>query len=68
MSAFHIEGPAKLAGEIEVLGAKNAAMKMIAASVLIPGKITLKNVPEILDIETVIKILAKNEAVIMRDE
>lgn len=68
MSAFRISGPAKLAGEIEVLGAKNAAMKMIAASILIKNKVVLKNVPDILDIENIIEILAKNNAEIRRDE
>ncbi len=67
MSEFKIIGPATIAGEIKVLGAKNAAMKMVAASVLIPGKVVLKNVPEILDIETILEILAKNGAVITRD-
>lgn len=66
MSQFEISGPNKLAGEISVLGAKNAAMKMIAAAVLISGKVTLDNVPDILDIQTIIDILAQNGAEITR--
>jgi len=60
MSKFIIQGPAKFAGEISVLGAKNAAMKMIAASILTKEEIVLKNVPNISDIDTIIKILEKN--------
>jgi len=68
MSEFYIDGPGKLSGEIEVMGAKNAVMKMIAACILIPGKVVLKNVPDILDIETIIEILVKNNASIQRDD
>lgn len=66
MSYFEIFGPNKLNGEIEVMGAKNAAMKIIAASVLIPDKIILENVPDILDINTIINILVQNGAEITR--
>jgi len=66
MAKFEIFGPNKLEGEIEVFGAKNAAMKMIAASVLIKDKVILENVPDILDIQTIIEILTKNGAKISR--
>ncbi len=62
-----IQGPAKLSGEIKVNGAKNAAMKMIAACVLIPEKVKLENVPDILDIQNIIQILTNNGAKIERD-
>lgn len=68
MSKFEILGKNKLYGEIQVLGAKNAAMKMISASVLIQGKVTLENVPDILDIQTIIDILTENGAKISRKE
>jgi UDP-N-acetylglucosamine 1-carboxyvinyltransferase len=67
MSKFEIEGPSNLVGEIEVYGAKNAAMKMIAAAVLISGKVILENVPDILDIQVIIDILSQNGAEINRD-
>lgn len=66
MSKFKITGPSRLSGEIEVYGAKNAAMKLLAACVLIPGRVTLNNVPDILDIENIIKILTQNGAKITR--
>jgi UDP-N-acetylglucosamine 1-carboxyvinyltransferase len=66
MSKFKILGPSKLSGNIGVFGAKNAAMKMIAASVLINGKTILQNVPDILDIQMIIDILTENGANITR--
>lgn len=66
MSKFEIEGDKKLSGEIEVYGAKNAAMKMIAAAIIIKNKVTLENVPDILDIQTIIDILVKGGAKITR--
>lgn len=68
MSKFEIIGPNKLQGEIAVCGAKNAAMKMIAASVLIKDKVVLENVPDITDIQTIIDILTENGAQINRNE
>ncbi|OGD57296.1 UDP-N-acetylglucosamine 1-carboxyvinyltransferase [Candidatus Berkelbacteria bacterium RBG_13_40_8] len=66
MIKFEILGPNKLSGEIEVNGAKNAAMKMIAASILIDGDVILENVPDIADIQTIIDLLTDNGAKIHR--
>ncbi len=49
--AFHITGGRPLSGSVRVSGAKNAALKMMAASVLTGETLRLENVPEILDIE-----------------
>lgn len=57
MAKFIIEGKQKLSGEIEVYGAKNAAIKMIAGACLFSGKTVLENVPDILDIQKIITIL-----------
>jgi len=66
MAKFKIIPSNNLSGTIEVYGAKNAAMKMIAASVLIQGKVVLENVPEIVDVQRLIEILIKNGAQITR--
>lgn len=66
MAQFKIHGPNTLSGEIPVYGAKNAAMKMIAACVLIQDQVVLENVPDILDIENIVKILSQNGAKILR--
>ncbi len=57
MAIFKIIGGQKLNGEFTPTGAKNAALKMIAASVMIPGKTLLKNVPRILDISEMINVI-----------
>ncbi len=57
MERFIIEGGARLLGEVEVSGAKNAALKLIAASLLAPGRTTLHNVPRIKDVDTMLAVL-----------
>lgn len=68
MSKFEIQGPNKLAGEIKVYGAKNVALKLIAATVLIKDKVTLKNMPQILDIQNMLEILEKAGAEISQSD
>jgi len=57
MSKFIINGPAKLHGEIEVKGAKNAALKIIPASILSTEKITITNLPQIEDVKQSLALL-----------
>jgi len=57
MAKFKIEGHNKLNGEFQVSGAKNAALKMVAASVMVPGITTLRNVPKIVDIFRMIDVI-----------
>jgi UDP-N-acetylglucosamine 1-carboxyvinyltransferase len=54
---FYVEGGKRLGGEVEVSGAKNAALKFVAASLLAPGKTTLHHVPRIKDIHTMLALL-----------
>ena len=51
-------GKKKLSGTITVSGAKNAALKVMAASILFKDEITLKNVPEIEDVKRMSDLLA----------
>jgi UDP-N-acetylglucosamine 1-carboxyvinyltransferase len=53
-----IRGNKKLQGEIEVSGAKNSALPIIAATILSPGKNTIKKVPDLRDVETMGKLLS----------
>src|SRR5215210_1537399 len=57
MERFFIEGGNRLYGEVEVSGAKNAALKLIAAALLAPGRTVLHNVPRIKDVETMLAVL-----------
>lgn len=59
MSKFIIEGGHSLEGEIFASGAKNAALKMVAAAILTDEDIKLTNVPDIKDIQTIKTILEK---------
>jgi len=58
-SALRINGPARLVGEVTVTGAKNSALKLMAASLLAPGKNTLHNVPQIKDVEIMSDLLMR---------
>lgn len=57
MSSFIIEGGNKLSGEIVPQGAKNEALQVICATLLTTQKVTIKNIPEILDVLNLIKLL-----------
>ena len=59
MAKFKILPAKKLSGVIPVYGAKNAAIKMIAGSLLLKGETILDNIPDILDIQKIIRILEK---------
>jgi UDP-N-acetylglucosamine 1-carboxyvinyltransferase len=54
---FYVEGGKNLQGEIEVSGAKNAALKFVAAALLAPGKTVLHHVPRIKDMRTMLALL-----------
>ena len=45
MDIFRIEGPVRLSGTVSVNGSKNAALPIMAAAILAPGKSILKGAP-----------------------
>jgi UDP-N-acetylglucosamine 1-carboxyvinyltransferase len=57
MECFLVEGGTRLRGEVEVSGAKNAALKFAAAALLAQGKSVLHNVPRIKDVGTMLAVL-----------
>ncbi len=58
MDAFDIEGGRALRGVVEVRGAKNAALPMMAAALLLEeGKLVLRRVPNLADIKTMALVL-----------
>ncbi|MDR1632657.1 MAG: UDP-N-acetylglucosamine 1-carboxyvinyltransferase [Dysgonamonadaceae bacterium] len=57
MSSFIIEGGHKLSGEIVPQGAKNEALQVICASLLTSEKVTIHNIPDILDVNNLIVLL-----------
>ncbi len=57
MDAIAIEGGRPLNGEIEIGGAKNAVLPMMAASLLVPGMLRIHNVPRLRDVTTFLDLL-----------
>ncbi len=57
MDALLIEGGRKLEGRVAISGAKNAALPVMAATLLAPGVHTLRNVPLLADTRTMGKVL-----------
>ncbi len=57
MDKIIIEGGRPLAGEVRVSGAKNAALPIMAASLLTEGWNTFSNIPDLMDIRTTRKLL-----------
>ena len=59
MDKLIIDGGIPLAGEIKTAGAKNAALPILAATLLADGPMTLSNVPNLHDIATTLKLLRR---------
>jgi UDP-N-acetylglucosamine 1-carboxyvinyltransferase len=57
MDALIIRGGRKLSGRVEISGAKNAALPVMAATLLVPGAHTLRNVPQLADTRTMARVL-----------
>ncbi|PVD49846.1 UDP-N-acetylglucosamine 1-carboxyvinyltransferase [Terrimonas sp.] len=57
MNAFEVTGGKKLNGEITPQGAKNEALQIISAVLLTPEKVTISNIPDILDVNLLIELL-----------
>lgn len=57
MAEIVVEGGHPLRGAVGVLGAKNAVLKEMAACLLAPGRHTLSNVPDILDVSLMGEVL-----------
>jgi len=57
MNAFEVQGGKQFFGEIIPQGAKNEALQIISAVLLTPEKITVTNIPDILDVNLLIELL-----------
>ncbi|MBN2826168.1 MAG: UDP-N-acetylglucosamine 1-carboxyvinyltransferase [Campylobacterales bacterium] len=57
MDYLTIEGGAKLSGSVTISGSKNAALPVIAATLLSDKDITLENLPNVVDIKTLLKLV-----------
>jgi len=54
-----VTGGARLAGAVSVTGAKNSVLKLMAAALLAPGRTTLTNVPQIMDVPVMSQLLRR---------
>jgi len=68
MSFFEVQGGKKLKGTIHPQGAKNEALQVISATLLTPEKITITNIPDILDVNLLIELLGEMNVKLERPE
>jgi UDP-N-acetylglucosamine 1-carboxyvinyltransferase len=57
MDRIVVRGEARLAGDVAVSGSKNSTLALMAAALLPNGTVTLRNVPRLRDVDTMIEIL-----------
>jgi UDP-N-acetylglucosamine 1-carboxyvinyltransferase len=57
MASFEVHGGKKLNGEITPQGAKNEALQIVSAVLLTPEKVTISNLPDIIDVNKLINLL-----------
>jgi UDP-N-acetylglucosamine 1-carboxyvinyltransferase len=65
---FEVQGGKKLKGEITPQGAKNEALQIISAILLTPEKVTISNIPDILDVNLLIELLGDMKVKIERSQ
>lgn len=65
---FRITGGARLEGEVTVTGAKNSVLKLMSASLLAVGKTTIRNVPDIADVDIMADLLTRLGCTVLRGE
>ena len=57
MEKFVIRGPCRVKGTVNISGSKNAALPILAATLLFNKPVELKNVPDVRDIKTMLNLL-----------
>ena len=68
MDRLVIEGGRRLAGEIDMSGAKNAALPILAAALLSAEPLALSNVPTLRDVATMLRLLERMGVAVQRDD
>src|SRR5438309_1768796 len=68
MDQVVVRGSAPLEGSVRIEGAKNSALKLMAASLMAPGHFVLRNVPHIVDVEIMSDLLLSAGADVRRTE
>ncbi len=57
MDKFLIKGPCKIKGQVSISGSKNAALPILASTILFDKSVTIENLPRVRDIDTMLKLL-----------
>jgi len=68
MDKLHIEGGVPLEGEVRISGAKNAALPILAATLLAAEPVSIANVPHLQDVTTMIELLGRMGVTVTVDE
>ncbi len=67
LDRFRITGGCRLEGEVTVTGAKNSVLKLMAASLLAVGTTTIRNVPDIADVDIMADLLTRLGCTVKHD-
>ena len=67
MDKLLIQGGKRLAGDISISGAKNAALPILCAALLTSGDVELSNVPHLHDVATILKLLGQTGLQVQQD-
>ena len=59
MDAIVVEGGVPLMGKVPISGAKNAALPILAATLLVDGEVRIEGVPDLRDIGTMLRLLTE---------
>ena len=57
MEKFLIKGPCKIKGQVSISGSKNAALPILASTILFDKTVIIENLPRVKDIDTMLKLL-----------
>ncbi len=68
MDKLVIEGGVPLQGEVAIAGAKNATLPLMAAAILAPGETRIHNAPDLVDINTMGRVIERVGASVERDK
>lgn len=67
MKVYVVGGPVALQGTVHMAGAKNSALKLMAASLMVPGEVVLERAPRITDVDLMAEVLQRLGARVARD-
>ena len=57
MDKFKVIGPSKFSGEVSISGSKNAALPILASTLLFDKPVIIENLPRVRDIDTMLSLL-----------